>query len=217
MIVLNTLPCGRGRLNIMFGSIRTRLSREILLRRSALAWIFRFFGAKFAFRRTPQRCRYGCRIFCFDPPKAAPVRSRLRMAGHAYFSSGTFACRRNAIPFDEWDRTESWARQSPGLFARGEIVMLNYLVHAMVQRKKLTLAMSDLQRIGGHHGLTGLKNDCADSDWHFPKTILLRGRRTFAGVNCFCLIGRLTRVPSRFRGWSIIVVSTPNSALGWQS
>ena len=108
------------------------------------------------------------------------------MARHAYFGSGTFACRRNAIPFDEWDRTESWARQSPGLFAWGEIGMLNYLVHAMVQRKKLTLAMSDLQHIGGHHGLTELKNDCADSDWHFPKTILLRGRRTFAGVNCFC-------------------------------
>lgn len=58
-----------GRLNITSGSIRTRLSGEILLHRSALAWIFRFFGAEFPFRRTPQRCRYGCRIFCFDPPK----------------------------------------------------------------------------------------------------------------------------------------------------
>jgi len=51
----------------------------------------------------------------------------------------------------------------------------------------------------------------------FPRQSCVRGRRTFAGVNCFCLIGRLTRVPSRLRGWSIIVVSTPNSVLGWQS
>ena len=107
------------------------------------------------------------------------------MAGHAYFSSGTFACRRNAIPFDESDRTESWARQSPGLFAWGEIGMLNYLVHAMVQRKKLTLAMSDLQHIGGHHGLTELKNDCADSDWHFPKTILRPRTAHFCGRKPF--------------------------------
>jgi len=139
------------------------------------------------------------------------------MARHAYFGSGTFACRRNAIPFDEWDRTESWARQSPRLFAWGEIGMLHYLVHAMVQRKKLTLAMSDLQHIGGHHGLTELKNDCADSDWHFPKTILRPRTAHFCGRKLFLLIGRLTRVPSRLRGWSIIVVSTPNSALGWQS
>ena len=121
------------------------------------------------------------------------------MAGHAYFSSGTFACRRNAILFDEWDRTESWARQSPGLFAWGEIGMLNYLVHAMVQRKKLMLAMSDLQHIRGHHGLTELETDCADgvdddgdgaidcadSDWYFPKTILRPRTAHFCGRKPF--------------------------------
>lgn len=61
--------------------------------------------------------------------------------------------------------------------------MLNYLVHAMAQRRKLTVAMSDLQHIGGHQGLTELKSDCADSDWHFPKTTLRPRATTFAGVN----------------------------------
>ena len=72
-----------------------------------------------------------------------------------------------------------------GLFAWGEIGMLNYLVHAMVQRKKLMLAMSDLQHIRGHHGLTELKNDCADSDWHFPKTILRPRTAHFCGRKLF--------------------------------
>jgi hypothetical protein len=49
--------------------------------------------------------------------------------------------------------------------------MLNYLVHAMAERKKLKVVRSDLQHIGGHHGVDELKQDCADSDWHLPKTI----------------------------------------------
>ena len=217
MIVLNTLPCGRGRLNTTSGSIRTRLSEEILLHRSALAWIFRFFGAKFPFRRTPQKCRYGCRIFCFDPSKLHQFdpdfewRGTLISALAHLLAGGMQSLSINGI---ELSRGRGSHR---GLFAWGEIGMLNYLVHAMVQRKKLMLAMSDLQHIRGHHGLTELKNDCADSDWHFPKTILRPRTAHFCGVNHCCLIGRLTRVPSRLRGWSIIVVSAPNSALGWQS
>jgi len=91
--------------------------------------------------------------------------------GKAYFSSGAFACRRNAIPFDAWERTDSWARQSPGLFAWGEMGMLNYLVYAMAQRNQLKIAVSDLQHIGAHHGIEELKEDCDDGRWHFPKTI----------------------------------------------
>ena len=49
--------------------------------------------------------------------------------------------------------------------------MLNYLVYAMAQRGELKIAVSDLQHIGGHHGVDELKQDCANSDWHFPNRI----------------------------------------------
>src|SRR6266481_9720538 len=109
--------------------------------------------------------------FYFDPEKLRHFDAEFDWRGHAYFSSGAFACRRNAIPFELWDRTESWARQSPGLFAWGEMGMLNYVVYAMAQRNQLKIAVSDLQHISGHHGVDELKQDCADNNWHFPKTI----------------------------------------------
>jgi hypothetical protein len=109
--------------------------------------------------------------FYFNPVKLRQFDPDFEWRGKAYFSSGAFASRRNAIPFDVWDRTESWAQQSPGLFAWGEMGMLNYLVYAMAQRKELKIAVSDLQHIGGHHGIDELKQDCADSDWHFPDRI----------------------------------------------
>jgi len=100
--------------------------------------------------------------------------------GHAYFSSGAFASRRNAIPFDVWDKAESWERQSPGLFAWGEMGMLNYLVHAMAQRSELKIAMSNLQHIWAHHGKEELIEDCVGTDWHFPTEI----RRPRVGHFC---------------------------------
>jgi hypothetical protein len=49
--------------------------------------------------------------------------------------------------------------------------MLNYHVHSMTRRGELKTTMSNLQHIWGHHGVDELKQDCADSNWHFPKTI----------------------------------------------
>jgi hypothetical protein len=109
--------------------------------------------------------------FYFDPVKLRRFDPEFDWRGKAYFSSGAFACRRNAIPFDVWERTESWVEESPGLFAWGEMGMLNYLVYAMAQRNQLKIAVSDLQHIGAHHGIDELKVDCVDSDWHFPKRI----------------------------------------------
>ncbi|PYJ05575.1 MAG: hypothetical protein DME95_03670 [Verrucomicrobia bacterium] len=109
--------------------------------------------------------------FYFDPMKLLRFDPDFEWRGHAYFSAGVFACRRNAIPFEVWDRTESWGRQSPGLFAWGEMGMLNYLVYAMAQRKELKIGVSDLQHVGAHHGIDELKQDCAHNNWHFPKTI----------------------------------------------
>jgi hypothetical protein len=109
--------------------------------------------------------------FYFDPLKLRRFDPDFEWRGNAYFSSGAFACRRNAIPFEIWDRIEHWGQRSPGLFAWGEMGMLNYLVNGMAQRKELKTALSDLQHIGGHHGVDELKQDCADNGWHFPKQI----------------------------------------------
>jgi hypothetical protein len=109
--------------------------------------------------------------FYFDPLKLHRFDPQFEWRGHAYFSSGAFACRRNAIPFEAWQKTDSWNRQSPGLFAWGEMGTLNYLVHAMAQRKEITTAMSNLQQIWGHHGKQELVQDCRGADWHFPKRI----------------------------------------------
>ena len=109
--------------------------------------------------------------FYFDPMKLRRFDPDFEWRGKAYFSSGAFACRRNAIAFEVWDKAESWERQSPGLFAWGEMGMLNYLVYAVAQRDELKIAVSDLQHIGGHHGIDELKQDCVGNGWHFPKQI----------------------------------------------
>jgi hypothetical protein len=49
--------------------------------------------------------------------------------------------------------------------------LLNYFVHSMTQRGEIKSTMSNLQHILGHHGIEELKQDCADSNWHFLKTI----------------------------------------------
>jgi len=41
----------------------------------------------------------------------------------------------------------------------------------MAQRNELKIGVSDLQHVSGHHGIEELEQDCADSNWHFPKTI----------------------------------------------
>jgi hypothetical protein len=109
--------------------------------------------------------------FYFDPQKLKQLDPDFDWRGHAYFSAGAFACRRNAIPFQKWTKVESWDRQISGLFAWGEMGMLNYHVHSMTRRGELKTTMSNLQHIWGHHGVDELKQDCADSNWHFPKTI----------------------------------------------
>ena len=37
--------------------------------------------------------------------------------------------------------------------------------------KIIKVAVSDLQHISEHHGVDKLKQDCADSNWHFPKKV----------------------------------------------
>jgi len=109
--------------------------------------------------------------FYFDPVKLQQFDPEFEWRGLAYFSSGAFACRRSAIPFDRWAKVESWAKQAPGLFAWGEMGTLNYIVHAMSQRGEIKTAMSNLQHVWGHHGKEELMKDCVGTGWHFPKEI----------------------------------------------
>jgi hypothetical protein len=66
---------------------------------------------------------------------------------------------------------EFWGKETAGLFGDFyEQPLLNYFVHSMTQRGEL-VAMSDLQHISEHHGVDELRQDCADSNWHFSKKI----------------------------------------------
>jgi hypothetical protein len=115
--------------------------------------------------------------FYFDPSKLRQLDPNFDWRGHAYFSAGVFGCRRNAIPFDRYVDLEAVGRQVPGLFesglnsSKGDMGMLNYLVHTMAQRGELKTTVSDLQHVPAHQGITEFERDCAGGDWYFPKEI----------------------------------------------
>ena len=115
--------------------------------------------------------------FYFDPSKLRQLDPTFDWRGHAYFSAGVFACRRNAIPFERYVDLERVSRQTPGLFESGlnsyagDMGMLNYLVHAMAQRGDLKTTVSDLQHIPGHQGIAEFEQDCTGIGWRFPGNI----------------------------------------------
>jgi len=115
--------------------------------------------------------------FYFDPVKLRQLDSDFDWRGHAYFSAGVFACRRNAIPFERYVEVEAAGLRVPGLFefglnsCKGDMGMLNYLVHAMTQRGDLKTTVSDLQHIPGHQGTAEFDGDCAGNGWRFPAII----------------------------------------------
>jgi hypothetical protein len=115
--------------------------------------------------------------FYFDPSKLRQIDPNFDWRGHAYFSAGVFACRRNAIPFERYVDVEAVSRQVPGLFElglnsfKGDMGILNYLVHAMAQRGDLKTTASDLQHVPGHQGTGEFEQDCASSGWRFPANI----------------------------------------------
>ena len=113
----------------------------------------------------------GFRHFYFDPDLLKKFDAKFDWRGNNYFCSGTFACRRDAIPFAEWAQVEVWGKQTDGLFAWGEMGMLNYLVHAKARRGELKIDSADLQHVWAHHGKEELVQDCAGCGWHFPKEI----------------------------------------------
>jgi hypothetical protein len=115
--------------------------------------------------------------FYFDPIKVRKLDPEFDWRGHPYFSAGVFACRRNAIPFHRYADVEAVSRQIPGMFefglnsSKGDMGMLNYLVHTMAQRGDLKVSLSDLQHIPSHHGIAEFEQDCAGVGWRFPVSI----------------------------------------------
>jgi len=110
--------------------------------------------------------------FYFDPHKLRRFDADFDWRGNAYFSAGVYACKRDMISFEKWIEVELWRQDVPGLF--GDFYdqpLLNYFVHSMTQRGEIKSAMSNLQHISGHHGVDELKQDCANSNWHFPKKV----------------------------------------------
>jgi hypothetical protein len=124
--------------------------------------------------------------FYFDPVRLRRFDPDFDWRGHAYFSAGAFACKRDVIPFEKWMEAESWGKETPGLFADfGDQPLLNYFAHSMTQRGEINCAVSNLQHVWGHHGVDELKQDCADSNWHFPEQIRRRRVAHFCGRKPF--------------------------------
>ncbi len=115
--------------------------------------------------------------FYFDPFKLRQLDPDFDWRGHAYFSAGVFACRRNALPFERYVEVAAMARQVPSLFEcgvnsyKGDMGMVNYLVHSMAQKGDLKTTVSDLQHVPGHQGTAEFEQDCAGIGWRFPANI----------------------------------------------
>ena len=71
----------------------------------------------------------GFKHYYFDPDLLKKYDQNFKWRNRTYFCAGTFACRRNVIPFNEWMTLESWLKESPGLFSFGDMGILNYIVH----------------------------------------------------------------------------------------
>jgi hypothetical protein len=124
--------------------------------------------------------------FYFDPQKLRHFDPEFDWRGKAYFSAGVFACKRDVISVEKWIEAELWSKETPGLFGDfADQPLLNYFVQSMTQRGEIKSTMSNLQHIYGYHGMEELKQDCADSNWHFPKTIRRPRAAHFCGRKPF--------------------------------
>jgi hypothetical protein len=138
---------------------------------------FQIFWSEISIPRDATEIPAGLPRFYVDPSKLRQIDPNFDWRGHAYFSAGVFACRRNAIPFERYVDVEAVSRQVPGLFElglnsfKGDMGILNYLVHAMAQRGDLKTTASDLQHVPGHQGIAEFEHDCASSGWRFPANI----------------------------------------------
>ena len=90
-----------------------------------------------------------------------------------YFSSGAFACRRDAIPFEKWIEAESWGKETPGLFGdfyeQPHAELFCSLDDATRRTQDCRCPICNI--FWGHHGKEELMEDSVGIDWHFPKEI----------------------------------------------
>jgi hypothetical protein len=122
-------------------------------------------------KTTPDLVPDGFKHYYFDPDLLKKFDPDFHWHGKTYFCSGTFACRKNAITFSEWQNTEAWLKETPGLFSWGEMGMLNYIVHSKTQRGEIKSDSTDLQHVWVHHGKEELVEDCIGAGWNFPPKI----------------------------------------------
>ena len=108
--------------------------------------------------------------FYFDLGKLRKFDSEFEWRGHPYFSAGVYACRRNVISYEEWQKVEGWAQQEPGLFQFGDQGILNYLVHAKSQRGEIKADWADLQWSRSFER-NSIEKDCEQAGWHFPEKV----------------------------------------------
>lgn len=109
--------------------------------------------------------------FYFDPVRLGEFDSEFEWRGLPYFSAGVYAARRNAINYDHYCRIKELGERQPGLFAWGDMGMLNYMVHSLAQRGEMRCTMTDLQHVWAHHGSAEFESDCRGSGWQFPTRI----------------------------------------------
>ena len=144
--------------------------------------------------------------------------------GHPYFSAGAYACRRNAIPYEQWQEVEQWGEEVPGLFQFGDQGILNYLVHAKNQRGEMVVDYVDLQW-SRNFGFEKLIKDDQISGWEFPRDVKHPAVLHFCGrkpstldVQCFSRPFTIARLAhhqdnhSKLGAWLSILSEDTNMA-----
>ena len=186
---VSELPCAQMR-KLISGNFRTKLAamwagpfeRYVWLDSDAIVWgdirpfidptiDFQIFWERDDYSKMDQVPRW-LRHYYLNPELIARHDPSFDWRRGIYFSAGTYACRRNAITFDEWMAIEDWSISTPGIFSDfGDMGPLNYLVNARRQQGKMKVGCVSLQHIWGHHGIAELASDCASTRWSFPATI----------------------------------------------
>jgi hypothetical protein len=110
--------------------------------------------------------------FYFDLPNLLLCDPDFEWRGLPYFSTGAFAAKRGAIPFEKWLEVKEWEKKfDTKLFQFGEQGQLEYMVHSGAQRGELKADWTDLQYNVRHHGQAEIDQDAKGCGWRFPANI----------------------------------------------
>ncbi len=110
--------------------------------------------------------------FYFDLPSLLERDPSFEWRTQDYFSAGVYACRKNAIRYEEWMRCESWdAEKQGGVFRFGDQGILNYLVLAGAQKGSMRVQAADLQYLPHFHGREEIDRDTAGCGLRWPENI----------------------------------------------